>query len=102
MAAFFLDCVVLEMLLLLFNNSNSNHGSQSFTIKSQTSRLMSSHCTVRSAGHGLSAHAVRVKRPISSRCLARPPTTVDKNSLESSEADLFTSNMANKTEARWP
>lgn len=29
---FFLDCVVLEML---FNNSNSYHGSQSFTIKRQ-------------------------------------------------------------------
>lgn len=97
---FFLDCVVLEMLL--FNNSNSYHGSQSFTVKSQTSRLMSLHSLVRSAGHELSAHAVRVKRPISSRCLAWRPTIVNKNSFESSKADLFTSNTANKTEARLP
>lgn len=78
-------CVVLEI-------STSHCASQSFTIKSQSSRWLCSHCTVRSSSHDLSAHPVRVLPGFA------PHSCQIKDSFQSSEAGLFTRNNANKTE----
>lgn len=89
-------CVVLEILQF---NSTSHCASQSFTIKSQSSWLLCSHCTVWSSSHDLSACTVRVKK--ARRLLLpgyAPHSCQIKDSFQGSKAGLFTSNNANKTE----
>lgn len=69
-----------SVLEILWFNSSSYSTSQSFTIQSQKLLLMRSRCSCE-------------KR---TRCLLLSGLTVDKDSFETSEAGLFSSNDANK------